>query len=260
MLMLSLDTTSRAGSCALVRDVRVLREQASDASRDQAERLPGELAALLDRESVALEEIDCFAVATGPGSFTGLRVGIATMQGLAMATGRPLIGVSACDALAMIGGSGGVLEPDPPYVRGAGAAQRTRRERIATWIDAWRGEVFAALYEDGRERDALTVARPKDLLARQMGLVTVFTGDGAAQHRELIRATLGDAARFTAPVAPLLAGVIAALAGEAFRAGQRPPPHAIRPIYVRRSAAEPARGAGRGVHVWADPKGPFSTS
>ena len=87
-----------------MRDERVLREQVSDTSREQAERLPGELAALLERESVALQEIDCFAVATGPGSFTGLRVGIATMQGLAMATGRPLIGVSAFDALAMLGG------------------------------------------------------------------------------------------------------------------------------------------------------------
>ena len=102
MLILSLDTTTRAGSCALMRDERLLREQASDTSREQAERLPGELAALLERESVALQEIDCFAVATGPGSFTGLRVGIATMQGLAVATGKPLVGVSAFDALATL--------------------------------------------------------------------------------------------------------------------------------------------------------------
>src|SRR5688572_4397078 len=79
MLILSLDTTTRAGSCALLRDERVLREQASDASRDQAERLPGDLAALLEREAVPLAAVDAFAVATGPGSFTGLRVGIATM-------------------------------------------------------------------------------------------------------------------------------------------------------------------------------------
>jgi tRNA threonylcarbamoyladenosine biosynthesis protein TsaB len=241
MLILSLDTTTRAGSCALMRDERVLREHSSDTSREQAERLPGELAAVLERESVALQDVDAFAVATGPGSFTGLRVGIATMQGLAMATGRPLIGVSAFEALAMVGGS---APRHPPHVH------------MAMWIDAWRGEVFAAVYENGREVEAPIVARPEDLLARLKGQPTVFTGDGAALHRDLIRATCGDAARFTDPVAPLLAGAIATLAGDAFRAGQRPPPHAIRPIYVRRSDAELARDAGRRVHVSADPKGP----
>ena len=248
MLILSLDTTTRAGSCALMRDERLLREQASDTSREQAERLPGELAALLERESVTLQEIDCFAVATGPGSFTGLRVGIATMQGLAMATGKGLVGVSAFDALRACGASpvGSPGEPDAGSPRRTPArwgavARPTANTRIATWIDAWRGEVFAAVYEDGREVDAPTVARPEDLLARLQGQATVFTGDGAALHRELIRATLRDAAQFTDPVAPLLAGAIATLAGQAYRAGQRPPPHAIRPIYVRRPDAELAR-------------------
>ena len=213
-----------------MRDASVLREQASDTSRDPAERLPGELAVLLERESVALQKIDCFGVAAGPGSFTGVRIGIATMQGLAVATGKPLIGVSAFDALATFGGS---KEQDPPHVR------------IATWIDAWRGEVFAAIYEHGREVGTSTVARPDDLLTRLKGQATVFTGDGATRYQELIRATLGDAARFADAVAPLLAGAIATLVGNAFRAGRRPTPHAIRPIYVRRSDAELAREVRR---------------
>ena len=91
MLVLSLDTTSRAGSCALVRDGRVVRVQAGDTAREQGGQLPGTLATLLDRESVTLGEIDGYGVAIGPGSFTGLRVGIATMQGLAMATGNPVL-------------------------------------------------------------------------------------------------------------------------------------------------------------------------
>ena len=225
MLILSLDTTTRTGSCALLRDDRVLREQGSDPGRDQAERLPAALAAILDAEAVALADIDAFAVATGPGSFTGLRVGIATMQGLAMATGKPLIGVRAFDALATIADSGR-----------SGAAH----QRIAAWIDAWRGEVFAALYEDGREVEAPTVARPEALLAT-LPRGAVFIGDGAARYQADIRAALGSAAAFTDPVAPLLAGAVARHAADAFRAGQRPPPHAIRPIYVRRSDAELAR-------------------
>jgi tRNA threonylcarbamoyladenosine biosynthesis protein TsaB len=238
MVILSLDTTTRAGSCALLRDDRVLREHAGDASRDQAERLPGDLAALLEREGLALQAIDAFAVATGPGSFTGLRVGIATMQGLAMAMAKPLIGVSAFDALAF---------------QAARAAHETNADspsRTATWIDAWRGEVFAALYEAGREIAEPVVAPPDALLEQLKGTATLFTGDGAALYESRIRASSGDAARFSTPIAPPLAGAVAMLAAEAFRAGQRPLPHAIRPIYVRRSDAElaadrdPSTGSG----------------
>jgi tRNA threonylcarbamoyladenosine biosynthesis protein TsaB len=266
MLILSLDTTTRAGSCALLQDDRVLREQASDASRDQAERLPGDLAALLEREGTRLEAIDAFAVATGPGSFTGLRVGIATMQGLAMAAGKPLIGVSAFDALAKLAGD---ADRDPsagsgsPRAKSRGEGPRrtpvhadaarafTARETVATWIDAWRGEVFAALYQEGREAVAPVVAPPDVLLEPLKGRLTLFTGDGAALYATQIRAGLGDAARFTTPVAPPLAGAVAALAAEAVRAGHRPLPHAIRPIYVRRSDAELA--ADRKVVADRDP-------
>ena len=220
MLILSLDTTTSAGSCALMRDERLVREAAGDASKPQAVRLPGELAALLEREAVALRDIDAFAVGVGPGSFTGLRVGIATMQGLAMAMGKPLLGVSGLDALAFM---------CPPSTR------------IATWVDAWRGDVYAALYEDARQVDAPTVARPEDLLRRLAGGPALFTGDGAAVYQDMIRAALGREAHFTAPVAPLLAGAMAALAADAVRAGQRPPPDAIRPLYVRRPDAELAR-------------------
>ena len=221
-----------------MRDEHILREQASDTSREQGERLPGALAVLLERESVSLQEIDCFSVATGPGSYTGLRVGIATMQGLAMAVGKPLIGVSAFEALAMLAGvmedGAGRVGPGPPD----GPISVQGRVRVATWIDAWRGDVFAAMYEGNRGLDTPVVARPEDVLARLKGQTTVFIGDGAARNQEVIRAALGDAARLLDPVAPLLAGALAILAGEAFCAGQRPPPHAIRPIYVRR--LEPA--------------------
>ena len=100
MLILALDTTTRVSSCATARDGVVLCEHAGDASTPQAERLPGDLMTLLERSGIALPEIDAFAVATGPGSFTGLRIGIATMQGLAFAMEKPLIGVSGFDALA----------------------------------------------------------------------------------------------------------------------------------------------------------------
>jgi tRNA threonylcarbamoyladenosine biosynthesis protein TsaB len=243
VLILALDTTTSAGSSALMRDGRVVREQASDSSRAQAERLPGELAALLEHESVALSQIDALAVGIGPGSFTGLRVGIATMQGLAVALHRPLFGVSGFDALARIayGGSGENRRPDPPHVHGVRPDPPHIPARVATWVDAWRGEVYAALYEDGREVEPPTVDAPGHLLAMLAGHPTCFTGDGAVVHRVTIETALGRHAQFAQPVTPALAGTMAALAYEEFQAGLRPRPHAIRPLYVRRSDAELAR-------------------
>jgi len=223
MVILALDTTTRPGSCALVRDGQLLREEPGDAAREQAEQLPGDLAALLARESVSLSDIDLLAVATGPGSFTGLRVGIATMQGLAMAIGTPLIGVSALDALAHLATSG---------------QGEIGGHRVAAWIDAWRGEVFGADYEHGREVTPPIVAKPESLLAGLTEPPVLFTGDGALAYRETIQLALGVDARFTDPVSPVLAGAVAVLAGKAFLGGEQPPPHAIKPLYVRRSDTE----------------------
>jgi tRNA A37 threonylcarbamoyladenosine modification protein TsaB len=117
-------------------------------------------------------------------------------------------------------------------------------------VDAWRGEVYGALYEHGREVQPPTVARPETLLRGLAGRPTLFTGDGAVAHRGMIQTALGGSARFADPVAPRLAGAMAALAAEAFRAGQRPRPDAIRPLYVRRPDAELARDQTRtGAHV-----------
>ena len=218
MLVLSLDTTSRAGSCALARDGQVVCVQGSDSSREQGGQLPGALATLLDRESVALREIDGYGVAIGPGSFTGLRVGIATMQGLAMATGKPLIGVSALDALAVLAG-----------------AEQYSSGRIVAWIEAWRGDVFSATYERGRALRAPVIAPPNELLDHVSGRATVFIGSGAARNMDLIRTTCVGNAHLADPIAPLLAGAVATVTSQVLRSGHHPPPHDIRPLYVLRS-------------------------
>ncbi|HMB82302.1 MAG TPA: tRNA (adenosine(37)-N6)-threonylcarbamoyltransferase complex dimerization subunit type 1 TsaB, partial [Vicinamibacterales bacterium] len=82
MRVLALDTTTRAGSVALVSDDRVVDERSGDGSRTHALRLPGEILTLADEHRWPLSTIDLYAVASGPGSFTGLRIGIATIQGL----------------------------------------------------------------------------------------------------------------------------------------------------------------------------------
>lgn len=236
MLVLALDTTSRQGSCAVARDGAVLVEIGGDARLSQATRLPGDLQSVLAQAGLALDSIDVFAVATGPGSFTGLRVGIATMQGLAFAAHRPLIGVSALDALAAMA-SDGTTSADGRTSPAGGLAP------TATWIDAWRGEVYAALYDGTREVQSPTVAAPSALLAGLAGHDTLFIGDGVDAHRDAIVATLGASARFAPVASPLIAGAIARLATDAAAHGARPAPDAIRPLYVRRPDAELARDA-----------------
>jgi tRNA threonylcarbamoyladenosine biosynthesis protein TsaB len=215
MFVLALDTTTATGSVALADEARVLEVAALDPATAVAAQVPGTLIALLDRHGVPLDHIDLFAVATGPGSFTGLRIGIATMQGLALAEGKPLIGVSAFDALASF--------VEAPYV--------------GVWIDAWRGEVYATTYARGGVTDEPTVGTPEALLARSATASAVangtFIGDGAVRYRNRL-------ARVVEPT-PLAAGAVATLAHARALAGERPTPHAVRPIYVRRPDAELAR-------------------
>ena len=225
MLVLALDTTTRTGSVALARGDDVIDLLVSDPLRSHAERLPSELREVLDRNGFGLARLDGFAVATGPGSFTGLRIGIATMQGLAFAQRRPLLGISGLDALAKTAAPNG--------------------GRLATWVDAWRGDVYAALYEAGREVAPPVVDTPARLLASYGTEALTFAGDGAEAYRHLIRDLLGDRAAFADPVAPPLAGTVATLAASALASGVLPSPEAIQPLYVRRPDAELARARDR---------------
>jgi tRNA threonylcarbamoyladenosine biosynthesis protein TsaB len=222
--ILSLDTSSTAGSAAVARDGEVVVEQVGDSARTHGERLPRELMQVLELAGVSLRDIDRFAVCTGPGSFTGLRVGIATMQGLALAQRKLVVPVSSFEAFAF----------RPP----SSAAK-------AVWIDAHRGEVFAALYDaDGTTALAAPSSlSPQATLDAWAGTLAQypqveFAGDGAVKYADVIRARLGSRAVVPDSV-PTLAGTIAGIASREPDRAVRP--HAVIPIYVRRSDAELAR-------------------
>jgi tRNA threonylcarbamoyladenosine biosynthesis protein TsaB len=226
VIVLALDTTTRAGSAAVVRDGDVLAELRGNANLTHGERLPGELIRTLETGGVPLGEVDLLAVAAGPGSFTGLRVGIAAMQGLATATGRRIVPVSVFEALARSAGAGGAP--------------------LAVWIDAQRGQVFAVLYDAaaGRGLTEPTSLPPAETLAAWkaagIGGTVRFVGDGAVRYRPAIEAALGAGALMLPDPAPL-AGVIGRIAAE--QPERAVLPHAVVPIYVRRPDAELARRA-----------------
>jgi tRNA threonylcarbamoyladenosine biosynthesis protein TsaB len=226
MLILALDTSSAAGSAALVRDGGLVIARPGDPRRMHGERLPRELMLLLEEAGVTVHQVDLLTVITGPGSFTGLRVGIAAIQGLALANDRLVVPVSAFEALAW-------------FARDGSAP-------IAAWIDAHRGEIFAQLHaSDGRvivgpssrPPDATLDAWQEHLTAIADGPIR-FLGDGAARYADAIGQRLGERAVFHEG-ALLLAEAAGRIAARAPERAVRP--HAIAPLYVRRPDAELAR-------------------
>jgi tRNA threonylcarbamoyladenosine biosynthesis protein TsaB len=242
MHVLALDTTTRDGSVALVTDDGVIDERRGDASRPQTERLPSELLTLAVERGLGIDAIDLFAVASGPGSFTGLRIGIATVQGLALTAGKRIVAVSALDALAE-----SVCDE-----AGVGAV-------IATWMDARRGEVFAAAYDvrDGAAGgppsivsiEGPTAAAPLATLAmwaeQLRGRRVVFTGDGAQAYGDVISAHVPGAVVLRTPP---IAGAIGRIAVRRAAAGDTIDPAAVQPLYVRRPDVEIERDRKSAEH------------
>jgi tRNA threonylcarbamoyladenosine biosynthesis protein TsaB len=241
MVVLALDTTTRRGSVALARDGAVVDARAGDPAVTHGQRLPGDLMRLLDRHNLRVGDIDLFAVAAGPGSFTGLRIGIATMQGLALANGKDVVGISALDALH----HASTVIPLPSAL----TAEASVSSEVGVWMDAQRGEVFAALYRDGVLMDGPSVEKPSDVLGRWASIngsyQITFVGEGVLVYTDLIRAAM-PAAIITRELS-MLAPSIAILAEAQSRQQGSSPPDAIRPLYVRRPDAELARDrkAGR---------------
>jgi tRNA threonylcarbamoyladenosine biosynthesis protein TsaB len=228
VLTLALDTTSRGGSVAVLRDDTVLSAVAGEAERTHGERLPQDIDAAIQRAGVTLADLTLLVVAAGPGAFTGLRIGLAAMQGIAMVLRLPTIGVSALDALALA------------------AMEHHHGGGIAAWMDAHRGEVFASTYTHGASSAAACVplsapivGRPADVMAQTVPAdddISVI-GDGAVRYQEQLQHYSSRAVVMAGPA--LLAPYLARL-GRA-RVEQAGPPHALQPLYVRRADAELAR-------------------
>lgn len=212
------------GSVALVGNGRCLAEYSLDVATTHSQRLLKQLEQI--REDVGLEwpELAGLAVSLGPGSFTGLRIGLSVAKGLALAVGLPLLGVSTLDGLA----------------RQVVALPGTR---VCALLDARKQEVYASLYECGANglpvrTGANQVLRPEQLAEQLVGPI-ILVGDGAVTYQEIFQEQLGEAAIFAPPASHFpRAATIGRLGEELLARGELLAPVTSVPIYVRASEAE----------------------
>jgi len=181
MKILGLDTSTLTSGIAVVVDDQVVTEVRHDASNRTADLLVA-IDACCKQAGIAPMELDAVAIGAGPGSFTGLRIGMATAKGIAFAAGKPLWAVSSLAALAHDGAAQLANQQLFPFLDGM----------IAAVLDARRGEVYAGIYDAqtmqlvGAER----VMSPKDLVAwvtdLAVGRLVSYVGDALAVHADVL--------------------------------------------------------------------------
>jgi tRNA threonylcarbamoyladenosine biosynthesis protein TsaB len=215
--VLAVDTTSRRGSLAVADAGEIVAEARVVSEAGHSRWLLGAVDALLRGLGIAAGEIDLFAVTTGPGSFTGLRVGLGSVQGLGLAARRPCLGVSTLDVVA--------------------AQVRGQADATVALLEAHRGEVFWAVY--GREA-TLAGERRVGGLAEALAAApagSAFAGDAVAGRRHAIADAVAGA-RFP-ETSGFLASALARLA--LGRAHEARPASELRPLYLRGVAIRPSR-------------------
>ena len=229
MRLLAVDTSTLTGALALLDDETIVAESRLNVAITHGERLLAAIDALLVSARWSLAEVDALAVAVGPGSFTGLRIGVSTVKGLAFATGKPVVAVSTLEALAW-----SLPFAAPP---------------VCPVLDARKGEVYTALFvTSGGRVERLWPDRaisPRVLaeeLAREerlRGGPVVFVGDGVAPHSPMFQEVLGPRARLAPPGHRLPSGAsVADLGRRALLRGETVEAAALVPRYVRPFEAE----------------------
>lgn len=243
-LILSLDTATEWRSVALSRGERQLALRAGGADRGHSSRLLEEIDEILRREGVSLKEIELFAVACGPGSFTGLRAGLATFKAFAATLERPVVGVPTLHAVAL------AAVPAPS---------------VCAALPAGRGEVFGQLLEVTDAGSVLELGEASHLaplrlaeLVAGLGVSLKWAGGGAWAQAETLRefarsagimwreagdvdTRLKEESRIVWTLAPPVesyADEIARLANRRFQAGMDASVEQVRALYVRLSDAE----------------------
>jgi tRNA threonylcarbamoyladenosine biosynthesis protein TsaB len=229
MRVLGINTSTVFGSVGIVDNDQVMGEYSLNSPITHSERLMSCVDRLLADTKITLEEIEGFSITLGPGSFTGLRIGISAVKGLAFATGRPVVGVSTLEALALN------VYSSP--------------HEVCPILDARKKEVYAARFRSGtaRRMRRLTpdlVISPQDLVESIQGPV-LFLGDGLEVYGSFLKRKLGRHASFVpSELAYIHGAVVARMGGDLLMKGKTLDPARLVPHYIRRSEAEIKYGQG----------------
>ncbi|TAL12631.1 MAG: tRNA (adenosine(37)-N6)-threonylcarbamoyltransferase complex dimerization subunit type 1 TsaB [Nitrospirae bacterium] len=225
MRLLAIETATPAQSVAVVEGDRLLAELSYEAKGNRGGMLLPTVDQVLKQAGVAAGDLDAVAVSVGPGSFTGLRVGLATAKGLALGSSARLVGVPTLEALA------------EGYASGDGT--------VCALLDAYRGEVYMALFK--RQGHTLERLSPDAVLAPEAAVSAVaavegpvhLIGNGAARYRERLQAALGSRACMTDEgLRAVPSAAVVARLGLQQLAGGHQPDAEVALLYLRRAEAE----------------------
>jgi tRNA threonylcarbamoyladenosine biosynthesis protein TsaB len=213
MITLALETSGPVGSVALRRDGRVVDERALDTRQQHSSLLLPAVEAVLRAANLVPRDVALWAVGLGPGSYTGIRVGIAAAKGLALAWGRPLAGAGSVEALAW---------------------EHGKDRAVATVVDARRGEVYFSLTAAGRTTVKLQIVSLDDL-AKFVTQPALFIGPEITRYEPEIARRLGPLASFPPGDVHPRAAFVGELA-EQRHAAQGRGDEKVEPIYLRPTA------------------------
>ena len=222
-LILGVDTTTPAGGVALLKGRSLVAEINHDFPATFSERLLPAIQFLVESNGLKIQDVDGFAVAVGPGSFTGIRIGLSTIKSFAFSSGRPVAPVSTLTALAK-------------------KLRHPQNRLICPILDAKKNEVYAALFEskkgDLQELIPQGAYSPDALFSRLPAQRVIhFIGSGAGVYRPVLFQYLKDKARFSRRT-PFISHEVGLIGYEMLRKGKGKNIHEIEPLYLRKSQAE----------------------
>lgn len=230
MKILALDSSGLVASAAIAEDDTLLAEYTVNHKKTHSQTLLPMLDEIARMIELDLNTIDAIAVAGGPGSFTGLRIGAATAKGLGLALDKPLVNIPTVDGLAYnLYGSNRIICP----------MMDARRNQVYTGIYTFAGENFQVI-EPQMAVSVADIAGKLNALGREV----IFLGDGVPVYREMLKGLMTVPYQFApAHLNRQRASAVAALAMEYVRAGKLETAAEHRPEYLRMSQAERERAA-----------------
>lgn len=210
MKILALDTTSKLASVSLLIDGEIVGTKYNDNQKTHSERVIPMMEELLNENSITPRDIDLFGVTIGPGSFTGIRIGVATIKGMAQALGKQVVGVTTLEAMAYI-------ESD---------------NFVCSMIDARHDNVYIGVYDENKNKIFEDCLNIDEAIEKIQGKKVDFVGDGAIIHSSRLSKVFDGKIEEAKDISERLAYIT----NEKDENAQNP--HEIKPIYLRKAEAE----------------------